>query len=228
MGSYFGSKGTSGLCQAIIALMPPHDVYIETHLGGGAIMKRKPPSMHSIGIDLNSKALAKFECDYPMERIQGCAHQFLKEFAFNGNELVYCDPPYLLHTRTHTRRYRFDYEEKDHIELIGILKSLPCNVILSGYPSRLYDRLLSEWRTIELQVMNHAGVRTEKLWFNFIPDRVHWVSCAGKNFTHRQSIKRKSASWAQRYQKMPRDERLAVLAGIMSIEAGEEAPEKGW
>ncbi len=42
MGSYFGSKATSGLCQPIIALMPPHDTYIETHLGGGAIMKRKP------------------------------------------------------------------------------------------------------------------------------------------------------------------------------------------
>jgi len=33
MGSYFGSKATSGLCQPIIALMPPHDTYIETHLG---------------------------------------------------------------------------------------------------------------------------------------------------------------------------------------------------
>ncbi len=49
MGSYFGSKATSGLCQPIIALMPPHDTYIETHLGGGAIMKRKPPALHNIG-----------------------------------------------------------------------------------------------------------------------------------------------------------------------------------
>ena len=39
---YFGSKATSGLCQALIALMPPHSVYIESHLGGGALMKRKP------------------------------------------------------------------------------------------------------------------------------------------------------------------------------------------
>ena len=44
MGAYFGSKATSGLCQPIIALMPPHDTYIESHLGGGAIMKRKPPA----------------------------------------------------------------------------------------------------------------------------------------------------------------------------------------
>ena len=39
---HFGSKATSGLCQPLIAMMPPHAVYVETHLGGGAIMKRKP------------------------------------------------------------------------------------------------------------------------------------------------------------------------------------------
>ena len=65
MPSYFGSKATSGLCQAIIALMPPHDTYIETHLGGGAIMKRKPPALHNIGIDLDARALARFEFGVP-------------------------------------------------------------------------------------------------------------------------------------------------------------------
>ena len=49
-GAYFGSKATSGLCQPIIAMMPPHDTYIESHLGGGAIMKRKPPAQRNIGI----------------------------------------------------------------------------------------------------------------------------------------------------------------------------------
>jgi DNA adenine methylase len=60
MGAYFGSKAASGLCQAIIALVPPHDTYIETHLGGGAIMKRKPPALRNIGIDLDARALARF------------------------------------------------------------------------------------------------------------------------------------------------------------------------
>ena len=31
---YFGSKATTGLCQALLGLQPPHDLYIETHLGG--------------------------------------------------------------------------------------------------------------------------------------------------------------------------------------------------
>ena len=61
---YFGSKATSGLCQALIALMPPHSVYIESHLGGGALMKRKPTGVRSIGIDRDAQALEAFACDY--------------------------------------------------------------------------------------------------------------------------------------------------------------------
>lgn len=221
MGNYFGSKATSGLCQPIIALMPPHDTYIETHLGGGAIMQRKPAALRNIGIDLDPAPLARFECTYPVEKVNGCAHQFLRDFDFHGRELVYCDPPYLHHTRSSERRYRFEYEQQDHIQLLELLKKLPCAVILSGYPSTLYDELLADWRTLELQVMNQAGVRTEKLWFNFTPDRVHWPAYAGRNFTHRQSIKRKAQSWGRRYQAMPPAERLAVLSSIMAVEAGE-------
>ena len=67
--------------------------------------------------------------------------------------------------------------------------------------------------------MNQAGVGTEKLWFNFTVDRLHWAGVAGKNFTDRQRIKRKATRWAQRYQAMPRAERVAVLAGMMAVEA---------
>ena len=218
---YFGSKATSGLCQAIIAMMPPHDTYIETHLGGGAIMKRKPPALHNIGIDLHPKALAQFECNYPVELISGCAHRFLADYDYHGSELVYSDPPYLLRTRTSARRYRFDYEEQDHVELLELLKTLPCQVMLSGYPSALYDGLLEGWRSIEVQVMNQGGVRTEKLWFNFTVDKVHWASYAGRNFTHRQQVKRKAANWGRRYQALPQAERLAVLAAMMAVEVQE-------
>jgi DNA adenine methylase len=219
MGNYFGSKATSGLCQAIIALMPPHDTYIETHLGGGAIMKRKPPALRNIGIDLNARALQRFDCHYPVEKVHGCAHRFLTEYDFQGGELIYSDPPYLVSTRTSGRRYRFDYEEADHIELLVLLKRLPCHVILCGYPSALYDELLGGWRQLQVQVMNQAGVRTEKLWLNFAPERLFWASFAGKNFTDRQRIKRKAQSWASRYQAMPAPERLAVLSAMMAVEA---------
>jgi hypothetical protein len=179
--------------------------------------------LNNIGIDIDSRALAEFECDYPVQRVNGCAHRFLAEYDYQGTELIYSDPPYLLHTRTSGRKYRFDYEEADHIELLRLLKSLPCHVILSGYPSALYEDLLGEWRRLELQVMNQGGVRTEKLWFNFTPDRVYWASYAGKNFTDRQRVKRKAANWGKRYQALPRAERLAVLAAMMAVEAAQTA-----
>ena len=221
MGHWFGATATSGWCPPIIALRPPHDTSIETHRGGGAIMRRKPAARHNIGIDLDARALERLQCDYPVEKIHGCAHRFLAEYPFTGRELVYCDPPYLQRTRTSGRRYRFDYEERDHLELLRLLKALPCPVILSGYPSALYDQWLGDWQRLELQVMNQAGVRTEKLWFNFTPERLFWAGFAGKNFTDRQRIKRKADSWARRYRDMPPAERLAVLAGLMTVEAQE-------
>ncbi len=106
MGAYLGSRATSGLCQAIIGLMPPLDTYIESHLGGGAIVKRKPPALHNIGVDIDPRAIAGSSCDYPVRRINGCSHQFLAQLEYCGTELIYNDPPYLKQTRTCGRRSR--------------------------------------------------------------------------------------------------------------------------
>ena len=217
--AWFGSKATAGLCQALIAMMPPHSTYIETHLGGGAIMRRKPGALRSIGIDLDERALSGFECGYPVELVHGCCHEWLANFEFDGTELVYSDPPYLVSARKSSRRYRHDYEVADHEALLALLKGLPCSVMLSGYPSSLYDGLLADWRSLSLQVANQAGAVTEKVWFNFEPDRVHWASLAGRDFTHRQMVRRKAAGWGRRYAAMPPAERLAVLSAIMAVEA---------
>ncbi len=121
------------------------------------------------------------------------------------------------------RRYRFDYEEQDHIELLELLKTLPCNVILSGYPSALYDERLTGWRTLELQVMNHAGVRTEKLWFNFTPDRVHWASWRGQEFHRPPAHQAPCRELGEELPGTTREERLAVLAAMMAVGAEDAA-----
>ena len=133
---HFGSKVASGLCQALIALMPPHSVHIETHLGGGAIMRRKPAALRSIGIYRDGAALARFACDYPVERMRGCAHRFLSRFPFDGSELIHSDPPYLQSARKSARR-RHDYADADHEALLAPLRGLLCAVMVPGYPSAL-------------------------------------------------------------------------------------------
>jgi hypothetical protein len=53
---YPGGKAGAGVYQTIINLMPPHDVYIEPFLGGGAVMRLKRPARLNIGVDLVGSA----------------------------------------------------------------------------------------------------------------------------------------------------------------------------
>jgi len=75
----------------------------------------------------------------PVEKGPRRAHRFLSGCRSPGRSWCTADPPYLHETRRLGARYRFEYTEQDHRELLALLKVLPCPVILSGYPSALYD-----------------------------------------------------------------------------------------
>lgn len=216
--NYLGSKGASGAYQAIIASMPPHDVYIEAFLGSGAILRNKPAAQKTIAIDKDPFLLD--QANYPGIELLCCdSREYIEAFDYAscGRVLIYADPPYLLSTRTSKARYKHDFKETDHIKLINILRSVPASVILSGYPSRLYDELLNDWRTFQFQVMTRGGPRTEQLWLNFPADAYHWSTFAGSNFTDRQRIKRKAKRWKNNYQKLPSAERMAVLSALLDV-----------
>ena len=104
------------------------------------------------------------------------AIKLLEESNSSGNfssKLVYADPPYLLETRTAKKCYENEMCEDDHIRLGECLNKLKAHVVLSGYNSKLYDKLYKGWRKVEKEVVNHAGQnkkkekRTEVLWLNF-------------------------------------------------------------
>lgn len=193
--AYLGSKTASGAYQAIISQMPAHDVYIETHAGSGAVFFNKPAApLGSILIERDPEQLKILR---------------LEAFAQGRNDVEA--------TRSSNKRYKFDYTDDDHRALIGFLKALPSNVavILSGYPSALYDELLSDWRTVEFQVMTRGGPRTEKLWLNFVADGAHWATFAGRDYIDRQRIKRKVATWSRHYARLPAGERLAILSALI-------------
>ena len=220
---YLGSKAASGAYQAIIAAMPPHDTYIETHLGSGAVFTWKPPAARSIGVDIDKDVIGTFPRIEWAELYQGDAVDFLEAFDYStsGRVLVYADPPYLHSTRTSRKRYSHEYNEGDHVRLVNTLKALAragVAVMLSGYPSPLYDELMPTWRTLEFQVMSRGGVRTEKLWLSFDAGSLHWSTHAGANFTDRQRIKRKAMRWAANYRALPPAERVAVLAALLESE----------
>ena len=82
--------------------------------------------------------------------------------------LHYVDPPYLPETRiAHDNMYRHEMSFDDHAELLDVLDTLEGAVVLSGYPSELYQARLAHWRLEQRDARDsRARTRTECLWLN--------------------------------------------------------------
>ncbi len=186
-------------------------------------MRLKRPASNNIGLDLDQNALDSYTAKNGDASGSGShtiknddALTFLQSYTFTGNELVYCDPPYLHETRSKLNLYRHEMSHADHVRLLDILKSLPCMVMISGYRSDLYMDTLAEWNTKTFQAMTRAGrTATEYVWFNYPePVALHDYSFLGKDYRERERIKRKKQRWVSRLQSMPKLERHALLCAI--------------
>jgi DNA adenine methylase len=89
--------------------------------------------------------------------------------------VLYLDPPYLGTARTSGggQRYRVDMRRaEEHVELADALHAARATVLLSGYHSRLYDRLYRDWERVEFAAHTNGdatgarGHRIEVVWSN--------------------------------------------------------------
>jgi DNA adenine methylase len=63
--------------------------------------------------------------------------------------------------------YRHELTDADHIELLAALDALTGYVVLSGYPSPLYESALGHWHRVEREALaDGARPRVEVLWLN--------------------------------------------------------------
>ena len=268
--TYPGGKSGSGVYQNIINLIPPNDVYIETHSGGGSILRKKRPATLNIGIDLDSKVIdswtragitkingfssrKKFSSTtikkmvardevigsntnknidmrslIPSEITCGDGEQYftvinddatrwLKKYQFTGSEFIYVDPPYVMESRKGGKIYDCEMSDEDHIKLLSCLQDIPAKIMISGYWSSLYSKMLPGWNTFSFQASTRQGMATEWLWFNYpFPDHLHDYSYLGDNFRERERIKLKRDRWISRLQRLPILERNAIVKDLLN------------
>lgn len=99
------------------------------------------------------------------------ALEVVTEYGKDHETLLYVDPPYLGETRNWGNQYRHEMrDEASHRELAAALLAARAAVVISGYPSPLYDELFAGWDRVSMATRTtQAGVdseRTEVLWSN--------------------------------------------------------------
>ena len=87
------------------------------------------------------------------------------------NVLIYCDPPYILSSRT-GKQYKHEMSDTDHENLLRALLQHQGPVMISGYDNELYSDMLQNWhREEKIEYCRANKQRAECLWMNFEPER---------------------------------------------------------
>lgn len=84
--------------------------------------------------------------------------------------LMYLDPPYVRSSRKSGRLYTHEMDDSDQIKMLDLICRSRAKIVLSGYPSELYDTYLSGWRSFSAVSQTTSGEKaTEMLWLNYEP-----------------------------------------------------------
>lgn len=103
------------------------------------------------------------------------ALEIIQKYGAHPKCCLYVDPPYLGETRSAPgggNGYRIDMpSHEEHVELLWALMGCRASVVISGYPSVLYDDALRGWNRVEIPHMTGQGnadnqARTEVIWSN--------------------------------------------------------------
>ena len=198
--------------------MPPHDLYVESHLGGGAVLRAKRPAKQNIGIDRDERVLESFR-GFPdnFRFLCGDAIEVLEAIGPDSNALIYCDPPYLASTRRSRRSpYRYDLTDADHKRLLSYIRQLPCAVMVSGYPNALYGHVLADWNCATFTSPSRSGGRQEMLWTNFaVGSLLHDTRFLGDTFREREVFSRRRRRWRTQFARMPLAQRQAIITDLL-------------
>lgn len=240
--SYNGGKCGNGTYQNIINHIPPHGVYVAPFAGHDGIFQKIRRADISILNDKDQRVIERWKkatilknCIVCENFMQGSLFEqpekpvvilktqdyacVIAKFKDTADAFIYCDPPYKMDTRSSKKRiYKFDWiNDNDHIDFLSLANTCKTNVMISAYESDLYNDMLKGWNTHRFMSMTRAGLKQEIIYYNYPkPAILHDFQYLGKNYRERERIKRKVIRFENKMNRLPDDERNAILSNIIA------------
>ncbi len=133
------------------------------------------------------------------------------------NDFMYLDPPYPEISRRSGKKY-YKYEMltiEEHTNFLNLCRMINANIMISTRQNYLYDLLLSDWRKKEFETVDRQGKVIEVIYMNYPePDYLHQYDHLGIDFIDRQRIKRKVTRFANKIDRLPQYEKMAILQEV--------------
>jgi len=133
-----------------------------------------------------------------------------------SSSFVFLDPPYVLGTRSKRMIYgEHEMTDDEHRALLDVALRLPCNVMITGYESDLYEEYLDDWNRVDYMNYTRGGPRQERAWLNYEkPTVLHDARFVGADKRERERIRRRVNKWVGGLRRMGTQERQAVVDAI--------------
>lgn len=233
-GSYYGGKGAAGVHQILINQVTPHDTLVIPFAGHCTLARKIHPAKRLILNDIDQSVM-----DFWVERKhkieagdvslycsdgRGIIESVLwgiQNGTFRDRIFVYVDPPYVESACGSSQKYKHRMTDEMHAELIESLKELSKEpsvaIMISGYPSPLYAKLLKGWRSKSFMSQTRRGRRKEMIWMDYPePQALHDYRFIGKNKRERFKLKRRRRNMLAKLQRMPLIERNAMIMAMVT------------
>ncbi len=222
--SYFGGKG--GCFRHLINQIPPIDTLYVPFAGHCAIARNIMPPRAVFLNDLDPAVVSWWrKLPRGFRLTNRCGIECLEDLARDSRRvvgsfekcLIYLDPPYLHATRKSETRYQYEMTVDDHVRMQAIAKELPCQIMISGYSSKLYLKELRDWRHFDFPSMTRGGLATEHVWCNFTePTELQDYRFLGSNKRERFKLDRRRRNLIGKLKRLKPIERNALLAAVVS------------
>lgn len=213
--SYVGNKNFPGVIEFLINRLPKSNRYFSLFLGSAGLeLSVYTSSVNFICAEKNLKLWTKKT--KPILHYK-CYQDLLEDNVFTSADFIFADPPYRFCSRRSGKKYyEFEFSELDHIAFLNYMVSIKAKIMITHPKNKMYCNALRGWYVEDFSYMTRGGWFHDALYTNYDTSSIILLNykCLGSNFVERQAIKRQRKNIVEKFKRLPKHIRDALILNL--------------